>query len=94
MDCNSYSYAPDMLDGEPPIARHENDDMKAKLYRWARGFIVSAWSYDGSLDVYEYFPAEQREKAEQIYAYIVENYDRTPPGDELEAYIAELHGAA
>lgn len=93
MDCNSYSYAPEMLDGEPPIERYENDDMNAELRRWSGGVVVSAFSYDGSLDVDEYFPAEQREKAERLYAYIVESYRDTPPGDELEAYIDELRAA-
>ena len=89
MDCNSYSYAPTMLDGESVMAHHENDDMYIELYKWGNLFVVSAWSYDGSMDVYETF-RDQR-AASLLYDYIVEHYSDTPPGDELNDCISALH---
>lgn len=92
MDCNSYSYAPTMLDGERNmLAKYENDDMQIELEQvGARAFTVWAFSYDGSMDVSEEF--SDRAPAEQLYRFIRDSYSNTPPGDELEAYIAALPG--
>lgn len=90
MDCNSYSYAPTMLDERNnTLARYVNDDMEIELVQdGPRWFQLWAFSYDGSLDVFEAF--YEREPAEQLYNYICENYTDTPPGPELEAFIAAL----
>lgn len=90
MDCNSYSYVPTMLDGpDIPMARYANDDMEVELEQIGRhSFSVWAFSYDGDLDVYEEFFA--LEPAQKLYDYIHENYTDTPPGPELEAFIAAL----
>lgn len=77
MDCNSYSYAPTILDGPPPLEAYENDDMSAELETWAGGYNVTAYSYDGTLDVYEYF--RSIDAARSLYEHIRENYADTPP---------------
>lgn len=91
MDCNSYSYAPTMLDGETTvITRFENDDMQSEVEKWNDSFTVYAWSYDGSMDIYECF--ERMETALKLHNFIVENFDCCPPVDnELDDYINSLH---
>ena len=89
MDCNSYSYTPYMLDERREIIqRYENDDMQIELEQIGNCYSVWAFSYDGSMDVAEEF--SDREQAEQLYDFIVENYSDTPPGDELDEYIDSL----
>lgn len=90
MDCNSYSYAPYMLDCyEKKIDAYNNDDMEAELTACENVYSVYAISYDGSLDVMEEFA--ELETARQLYKYIVDNYSYTPPGRELDVYIKSLH---
>ena len=98
MDCNSYSYAPHMLDGERDnrIAHYDNDDMSAEITpssrgnvgAWERGWTVYAGSYDGQLDVCEFFVSFDR--ALDLYKHIVREYKHTPPGGELNRYIRQL----
>ena len=90
MDCNSYSYAPYMLDEERPrLAYYENDDMYAELYvRFGKYYNVYAFSYDGQLDVAEEF--SDKDKAQRLYDYIMENYTGSPPGEELQDFIRDL----
>ena len=89
MDCNSYSYAPSMLDGDREyIERYENDDMQAELECMGNVYSVWAMSYDGELDVAEEFTSLSA--ATSLYEYIVENYSDTPPGDELQDFIRNL----
>ena len=90
MDCNSYSYAPTMLQGpEAIISRYENDDMQIELEQIGRSsFSVWAFSYDGGLDVYEEFYV--LEPAQMLYDFIRGNYSDTPPGPELTAFIEAL----
>lgn len=88
MDCNSYSYAPYMLDEDRSyIKRYENDDMEVELD--PKRVDVWAFSYDGSMDVYEIF--KTLEAAQAFFDLIVENYSSTPPGDELEELIRAAH---
>lgn len=88
MDCNSYSYTPHMLDDEQRIEQYYNDDMEAELTKNGSVYCVWAFSFDGSMDVYEEF--SDKEQAEQLYDFIVENYNDTPHGDELDEYIDNL----
>ena len=90
MDCNSYSYAPTMLDGEENyLARYSNDDMEIELVQdGGKCFTVWAYSYDGSMDVYEEFFT--RESAERLYMFIRKNYTSAPPGTELMDFISAL----
>lgn len=97
MDCNSYSYAPTMLDeDQDTLASYKNDDMEVELaHDGPTWFQVWAFSYDGSMDVFEAF--YERGPAETLYNFIKENYSDTPPGDELDAFIESLpnrHGGA
>ena len=69
MDCNSYFYtAPGFgVDYDLPIEQYENDDMNAVLDKWSNQYnaapnnpnynkyVVSASSYDGSMDIWEVF---------------------------------------
>lgn len=99
MDCNSYSYAPHMLDGENQyIEQYENDDMEAIMEKSAQqlqcaiidddlniirpainieGFTVWAESYDGSLDVCEFY--RTIEAASFLYNAIVDNFSDSAP---------------
>ena len=91
MDCNSYSYAPYMLDeGEGIIDRYENDDMHAELEQCGKNwFTVYAYSYDGSFEVAEWFYTEER--AKRLYEHIVNNYSGSRPMDgEIEQFIENL----
>ena len=89
MDCNSYSYAPYMLDDDKPaLAYYENDDMYVEMYQRGACFTVYAYSYDGQLEVYEEF--SDRDKAQRLYDFIEENYAGSPPGDELDDFIRDL----
>ena len=92
MDCNNYSYAPSMLDCEEnTIAHYENDDMSMELVRYDnRVFCVSAFSYDGSLDVSEEYYSFA--KAAKLYRFL-SAYRSTPPGDELGEFINSLRSA-
>lgn len=91
MDCNSYSYAPTMLDsGENYIAHFSNDDMESSVEKWLDLFNIFAWSYDGAMEVNENF--ERLETALKLHNFIVENFDNSPPiGNELTDYINKLH---
>ena len=89
MDCNSYSYAPSMLDGGSEyINRYENDDMRIELERSNGVYIVWAFSYDGQLDVFEEFSSLSA--ASSLYDFIMNNYTDTPPGEELQDFIRNL----
>ena len=97
MDCNNYSYAPEMIGNDDYIESYENDDMMADItigYRgtgngWAKCFYVSAFSYDGTLDVSERFNTLYH--AHRLYSEIVERYSTTPPDeDELSALIEKI----
>ena len=91
MDCNSYSYAPTMLDEKHrQIAYYENDDMYMELEQIGDVFCCSAYSWDGDLDVSEEFSALS--KAAKLYEFIAENYTDGPPGDELDEFIHNLIG--
>ena len=91
MDCNSYSYAPTMLDEKHrQIAYYENDDMYMELEQIGDVFCCSAYSWDGDLDVCEEFSALS--KAAKLYEFIEQNYTDTPPGDELDEFIHNLIG--
>lgn len=91
MDCNSYSYAPHMLDEDQHyIACFNNDDMEIELERHDTYFSVWAYSYDGQLDVYETFNTENA--ARTIYNHIMDNYTTTPPDRRtLNKAIREAH---
>ena len=89
MDCNSYSYAPTMLDDRHnQIGYYENDDMYMELEQIGDVFQCSAYSWDGDLDVCEEF--SKLSKAAALYEFIAENYTTSPPGDELGEFIAGL----
>ena len=92
MDCNSYSYAPYMLgdyEKRQLLDCEYNDDMEAEMYEYPGPvFSVNAISYDGQLEVAEEF--SDRNKAQRLFDFIVENYSDTPPGDELQDFIRDL----
>lgn len=91
MDCNSYSYAPYMLDGEKSaLAYYENDDMYVEMHRRSDNcFWVYALSYDGDLEVSEEFSSQ--DKAARLYDFIYDNFTSGPPvGDELNDFIRDL----
>ena len=90
MDCNSYSYAPYMLDGErKQLAYYENDDMYMELQQIENVFCVTAYSWDGELDVAEEF--RKLSKASKLYEFIEENFTSGPPaGNEIEEFISNL----
>lgn len=86
MDCNSYSYAPTMLeDSKPYIEEYENDDMSATIEesargnigQWENGFTVWANSWDGSLNVCEFY--HTIDAARFLYNAIVDNFSDTAP---------------
>lgn len=94
MDCNNYSYAPNMLeDSRPYNASYENDDMSATIEesarrnigQWEKGFTVWAGSYDGSLEVCEFY--RTIEAAKSLYNAIVDNYNCSPPASKREVRI-------
>lgn len=91
MDCNSYSYAPYMLeDNTAYIEQYENDDMSATIEKaargnvghWEDGYIVYGTSYDGSLDICEFF--RTIDAARHIYNEIVNRYSFSPPAAKKE----------
>lgn len=86
MDCNSYSYAPNMLeDSKPYIAEYENDDMSATLEKTC-GYTVWAGSYDGSLDICESY--QTIDAARFLYNAIVDNFsDSAPTKKQIRALI-------
>lgn len=94
MDCNSYSYAPHMLDGEDETLDHyENVDMEISVYKYRHystyRYDVLAYSYDGQLEVAETFTSEAT--ARRLYLHIMRNYTDTPPDmDVLNEYIQKL----
>lgn len=90
MDCNNYSYAPHMLESYENLEElYENDDMQIELNNCGNSiFSVWAFSYDGSLDVFEEF--SNIAQARHLYDYIVENYADNAPGEELYNYIEEV----
>lgn len=93
MDINSYSYSPGILDEDSTIARYDNDDMTAYIDNSGTKsnpcFWVSAYSYDGDLEISESFKNETTAKS--VFNYIVDNYSDTPPADneELQKIITE-----
>lgn len=104
MDINNYSYTgPDFgVDYDNPINEYRNDDMNAILDYWYNQYnaapnhpnndkyIVSASSYDGSMDIWEMFTT--LDAAKTLYNHIIENYKHTPPiKRELRKYINSLH---
>lgn len=97
MDCNTYSYtAPGFgVDYLAPVAEYHNDDMSAEIttqhgYNDATVYNVWAYSYDGSMDVYETFSA--LEAAHTLYNHIVNNYSHiTPNKRELRQAIRAAH---
>lgn len=77
MDCNSYSYAPNMLeDSKPYIDEYENDDMQCTLEKTS-GYTVCANSYDGTLDVCESY--KTLDAARFLFSAIVDNFSYTAP---------------
>lgn len=91
MDCNSYSYSPYMLeDNTAYIEQYKNDDMSATIEKaargnvgqWVNGFTVWAGSYDGSLDICEFF--RTIDAARHIYNEIVNRYSCSPPATKRE----------
>lgn len=90
MDCNSYSYAPHMLENKPVIATYENDDMyssidaaaRGNIGEWINGYEVYSGSYDGSLEVCEFF--RTIDAARFLHDSIVERYHFTPPESKRE----------
>ena len=92
MDCNSYSYAPHMLD-EEYLLYYQNDDMcvhvaKDRAYD-KKFFWLSAYSYGPGFDVGERIDDE--ETARELFNYIKDNYSDTPPdNDELNAYVLSV----
>ena len=95
MDCNSYSYAPHMLDGkENYIESYEHGDMsstieesaRGNIGHWERGYTVWAGSYDGSLDVCEFYRTIKA--ARFLHSAIVDNFsDSAPTKKEIRALI-------
>ena len=86
MDCNNYSYAPHMLDGEDRnIESYENDDMqctaeqsaRGNVGQWQKGFTVWASSYDGTLDICEFL--RTLDAARFLYNAIVANFSDSAP---------------
>ena len=85
MNCNSYSYAPHVLESKPPIANYENDDMyssideaaRGNIGDWKAGYEVVSSSYDGSLDVAEFF--QTIDAARFLHEAIVDNFNCSPP---------------
>ena len=89
MDCNSYSYAPHMLEGEI-ISRYSNDDMYIRHTRHDNKSVISSYSYDGNLDTYDEFTNPTI--AAELFAHIVTNYAHAAPDNRrLNAYIKRLH---
>lgn len=86
MDCNSYSYAPHMLeDSKPYLEEYENDDMWCMLEK-TYGYTVCANSYDGTLDICESY--QTIEAARFLYTAIVDNFsDSAPTKKETRALI-------
>lgn len=93
MDINSYSYSPGILDEDLTVARYDNDDMTAYIDNSGTKsnpcFWVSAYSYDGDLEISESF--KNKTPATSVFNYIVDNYSDTPPADneELQKKITE-----
>lgn len=85
MDCNNYSYAPHMLENKPAIATYENDDMyssideaaRGNIGDWINGFEVYSGSYDGSLEVSEFF--RTIDAARFLHDSIVREYSTSAP---------------
>lgn len=94
MDCMSYSYAPTMLDDPSETIKHyENDDMEISVYEYRHydtyRYDVSAYSYDGQLEVAETFT--RQDTAIRLYEHIIRHYSTTPPDmDALNEYIEKL----
>ena len=90
MDCNSYSYAPYMLSKRESLEEvFENDDIVVELNNCGeRIFSVWAFSYDGSMDVFEEF--SNIAQARQLYDYIIGNCADNVQGEELYNYIEEV----
>ena len=92
MDCNNYSYAPTMLQEDNTILSYENDDMTAYIEQQRQYnyfvFWVSAYSYDGQLEVAESY--RDILTAKKLYDFIINNYTDTPPGEELQTFIDSL----
>lgn len=92
MDVNNFSYAPSLGVENCTIYLYENDDMtayveKQRVYGTHR-FWVSAYSYDGQMDVVEVYDNENT--AKRLYDYIVENFAGTPPTEDLQYFIDSL----
>lgn len=85
MDCNSYSYAPHMLENKPAIANYENDDMyssidaaaRGNIGAWINGYEVFSGSYDGILEVCEFF--RTIDAARFLHDSIVREYSTSAP---------------
>lgn len=92
MDCNSYSYAPTMLDDDTILKDFSNDDMYMSLEKDKHYdhyiYYVNANSYGPGLEVAEVYNSQ--ETAEKLYNFIFENYTTTPPGEELQDFIDTL----
>ena len=90
---NNYSYAPTMLEENNKILSYENGDMYAYIEQERQYssliFYVSAFSYDGQLEVAESY--KDILTAKKLYDYIIKNYTNTPPGEELQTFIDSLN---
>lgn len=85
MDINNYSYSSSMLENVPALANYENDDMycsidksaRGNIDHWENGFSVYAGSYDGSLEVDEFF--RTIDAANSLYSAIIDSFSNNAP---------------
>ena len=92
MDCNSYSYAPHMLD-EKHFLYYGNADMYIEVDKDRAYDKIIFWlyacSYDGQFEVAERIDDEKT--ARELFNYIKDNYSDTPPdNDELNSYVLSI----
>lgn len=87
MDINNYSYTGNDFanDYSTTIANYENDDMYCSIDRaargnignWINGYTVTAASYDGTMDICEFY--ETLQAAQQLHNAIIANFAHFAP---------------
>ena len=70
------------------IDYYANDDMYVVVRVAVGEYVVEAYSYDGSLEVDEIYRSYIT--ARKLFDFIRENYNNTPPHEELQEFIDSL----
>ena len=73
---------------ENAIDYYANDDMYVQIVIYTETYYVEAFSYDGSLEVEENY--SDYETAKKLFDFVQENYNNTPPHEELQEFIDSL----